>query len=182
MTILQAIAVLTLAAASANGAQAEWVLPDEKTASERLAANRTLLETRLPDQNGGSDSLAAHLARPVLLVVVDARKLGTIRRWEQALSGRFPHLDVVTVADVNEKNRPTLERVSEVLAKRVPAGVRVLIDMERLFATTLSLDTTAPNLVVIDPTGIPLTTVHGRYEPDLEADVVAALVEAGASR
>ena len=39
---------------------------------------------------------------PVVVVVVDARRLGTVRRWEQDLLTRFPKLHVLTVADVNE--------------------------------------------------------------------------------
>jgi hypothetical protein len=158
MTILQALAALILAAATALG---------------------TLADTRLPDQLGGSDSLAAHRGAPVLLVVVDARRLGTVRAWERALSGRYPGLDVVTVADVNEQRPPTLERVSEVLAGRVPVDVRVLIDMERRFATTLGLDTSAPNLIVVDPAGAVVATFHGRHEPGLEGRVVEALAAAG---
>ena len=69
-------------------------------------------DAQLPDQHGGSDSLAAHRGNAVVVVVVDARRLGTVRRWEQDLLTRFPKLHVLTVADVNETRPTTVERVS----------------------------------------------------------------------
>lgn len=158
MAIQQSIAVLALAAAAGLG---------------------TLADTRLPDQHGGSDSLAAHRGSAVVAVVVDARRLGTVRKWEKELITRFPKLHVLTVADVNEKQPTTLERVSGVLAKRVPPEVTVLIDMERLWAREFGLDTSAPNLVVFDASGAVVAKFSGRYSDELAAQVVEQVGAAG---
>ncbi len=125
----------------------------------------------LPDQHGGRDSLAAHRGSEVVVLVVDARRLGTVRRWEQDLLTRFPELQVLTVADVNEQRPQSLERVAEVLNRRVPAEVNVLIDMERRWAHALELDTSAPNLIVFAPDGSLLAQFRGRWSPELAAEV-----------
>ena len=141
----------------------------------------TLSGTEMPDQRGGRDSLAAHRGSPVVAVVVDARRLGTVKRWEQDLLTRFPGLHVMTVADVNETRPPSIEQVAAVLARRVPADVAVLIDMERLWAREFALDTAAPNLVLIDATGAPVAQFRGRWSAELAAEVrdrVAALLGA----
>lgn len=128
-------------------------------------------DARLPDQHGGSDSLAAHRGNAVVVVVVDARRLGTVKKWEKDLLTRFPKLHVLTVADVNEKQPTTLERVSSVLAKRVPPEVTVLIDMERLWAQEFALDTEAPNLILFDGGGAVVGRFRGRFSEELAAEV-----------
>jgi hypothetical protein len=139
------------------------------------AVPATLSGARLPDQHGGSDSLEAHRGNQVVAVVVDARRLGTVRRWEQDLLARFPTLHLLTIADVNEKRPTTVERVAEVLARRVPAEVRVLIDIDRLWARELALDTAAPNLIVIAPDGTLVARFRGRWSEDLAAEVGRSL-------
>lgn len=135
--------------------------------------------TEMPDQRGGRDSLAAHRGNPVVAVVVDARRLGTVKHWEQDLRTRFPELHLLTVADVNEARPTSVERVAGVLSRRVPPEVAVLIDIERLWAREFGLDTSAPNLVLIDANGAPVAQFRGRWSAELAAEVgnrVAALV------
>ena len=140
-----------------------------------------LAATPLPDQLGGSDSLAAHRGNAVVVVVVDARRLGTVRRWAQDLVTRFPKLHLLTVADVNESKPTSLERVASVLARRAPPDVPVLIDMQRLWALGLELDTSAPNLLVVAPDGALVGSWRGRWSPQLGDEVSAALGALGAS-
>jgi hypothetical protein len=130
---------------------------------------------QMPDQHGGRDSLAAHRGNQVIVVVVDARRLGTVRRWEQDLMTRFPKLHILTVADVNEKRPTTVERVASVLNRRVPAEVTVLIDMERLWAREFELDTSAPNLVVFAPDGTLVARFRGRWTAELATEVGRSL-------
>lgn len=134
-----------------------------------------LSQAEMPDQRGGRDSLVAHLGHPVVVVVVDARRLGTVRKWEQDLLTRFPKLHVLTVADVNETRPSTVERVASVLARRVPPEVAVLIDMERLWAREFDLDTAAPNLVLVDVSGAVVGRFQGRFKPELAAEVGRAI-------
>jgi hypothetical protein len=133
----------------------------------------------LPDQRGGSDSLAAHAGHPVVVVVVDARRLGTVRRWQQDLLTRFPDLRVLTVADVNESRPPDPARVAAVLARRVPPEVAVLIDLERQWARALDLDTAAPNLLLVGPDGALVASFRGRWSEAAAAPVVAAVAALG---
>lgn len=144
-------------------------------AAAAAAAPGALGDAQMPDQHGGRDSLAAHRGNEVVVVVVDARRLGTVRRWEQDLLTHFPKLHVLTVADVNEKPPPSVERVAEVLSRRVPAEVRVLIDIERRWARELDLDTSAPNLLVFAPDGALIARFHGRWSEKLATEVGKAL-------
>jgi hypothetical protein len=130
-----------------------------------------LSEVQMPDQHGGRDSLAAHRGSQVVVVIVDARRLGTVRRWEQDLLTRFPQLHVVTIADVNEARPTTVERVAVVLNRRVPAEVRVLIDIERLWAREFDLDTSVPNLIVFAADGALRARFRGRWSEALAAQV-----------
>lgn len=125
----------------------------------------------MPDQHGGQDSLAAHRGHPVVVVVVDARRLGTVKRWEKGLLTRFPGLHILTVADVNEKKPASLGQVALVLERRVPKEVAVLIDMQRLWAEQLDLDTAAPNLILVDAGGDLVAQFRGRWTQELAAEV-----------
>lgn len=135
----------------------------------------------LPDQRGGSDSLDAHRGHAVLVLVVDARRLGTVRRWERDLLTRFPQLHVLTVADVHESRPTSLERVAEVLSRRVPPEVAVLIDMQRRWALELELDTAAPNLLLVAPDGTLAGRWRGRWSEALAEEVAAGIARLGGS-
>lgn len=126
----------------------------------------------LPDQHGGHDSLAAHRGTPVVVLVVDARRMGSVRRWAEDLLARLPRLRLLLIADVNEARPVTLERVSEVLARRVPAEARVLIDMQRLWAEQFGLDTAVPNLFVVDARGDIVAQWRGHWSAELAQAVV----------
>lgn len=139
------------------------------------AGMTALSEAQMPDQHGGRDSLAAHRGNAVVVVVVDARRLGTVRRWEQDLLTRFPKLHILTVADVNEKRPTTVERVASVLGRRVPAEVTVSIDIERLWAREFELDTSAPNLIIFAPDGTLVARFRGRWTAELAAEVGKSL-------
>ncbi|HSL16439.1 MAG TPA: redoxin domain-containing protein [Methylomirabilota bacterium] len=129
----------------------------------------------LPDQHGGTDSLAAHRGRVVLVLVVTAKRLRTIRPWEEDLRQRFDELEVVRVTDVPPDSKASLDQVAEKLRERVPDGVSVLLDLERRWATALGLDTGTPNLLVIGPDGALLDAFAGRHDPELAGRVAAAL-------
>jgi hypothetical protein len=125
----------------------------------------------LPDQWGGQDSLGAHRGNPVVVVVVDARRLGTVQRWAKDLLTRFPKLHLLTVADVNEQQPTSIEQVADVLERRVPKEVAVLIDLQRLWARQLALDTGAPNLILVDAQGDLVAQFRGRWKKDLATEV-----------
>jgi hypothetical protein len=152
--VIQAFAAVVLAAAAALG---------------------SLGALELPDQRGGHDSLDAHRGHPVLVVVVDARRLASVRRWERDLLTRYPKLHVLTVADVNESRPTTVGRVAEVLARRVPPEVAVLIDIERRWARELALDTASPNLLLVAPDGSLAQAFRGRYTDELAAEVATGI-------
>ena len=62
-----------------------------------------------------------------------------------------------------------------ILQKRVPATVAVLIDIERRWASTYSLDTAAPNLLVFDREGNLAGQVRGRFSDEGAARITAII-------
>ncbi|XOV86753.1 MAG: hypothetical protein ACFHX7_17495 [Pseudomonadota bacterium] len=101
----------------------------------------------LPDQFGFSRGLSPD-ASPALVIVVDARRLRRIRKWELALAERYPELDILRVADVPRDPPAEQGAVAEQLRKRVPADVPVTIDMAGLWSTRFALDVSEPCLLV----------------------------------
>ncbi len=163
--------VLPLVIAIALAASASWAAADP-VAGTRLGV---LAEREWTDQFGGRGGLLPHRGEPVVVVVVDARRLAQVRRWEQQLLTRFPDLRLVTIADMNERKPPELARVQAVLARRVPREVVVLIDIERLWARTLSLDTAVPNLLLVDRSGRIVERIRGRWNAAEGERVLAAV-------
>jgi hypothetical protein len=152
------LAVVTLAAPAAGGAPIDAVSTIE-----------------LPGLDGETDSLAAHRGRVVLVLVVTAKRLRTIRPWEEDLRQRFEGLEVLRVTDVPADSKASLDRVAGKLRERVPDGVSVLLDLERRWATALGLDTGTPNLLVIGRDGALLDAFAGRHDPELADRVAASL-------
>jgi hypothetical protein len=140
-----------------------------------------LAQAPLPGLRGGTDSLAAHAGQPVVLIVVDARRLGQVRHWAEDLMSRFPGLQLLTVADVNEQRPTTVDRVTAVLSRRVPPEAVVLIDIERRWARELDLDTAVPNLVLVDAEGEITARFRGRWNEQLASDVAGAIVAMSAT-
>jgi hypothetical protein len=132
---------------------------------------------RLRDQYGVEDSLAAHRGRVVVVMVVEARRLRTLKAWERELRERFDDIEFLRIAEVPDDPPPSYERVAAKLAEQVPEGVPVLIDMERRWAATLGLDPSRPNLLLVNPAGGLEAVFAGRHDPGLAAEVAARLDE-----
>ncbi len=165
MTLLPVLLALALAASASLAAAA----PADGTPLGALA------EREWTDQFGGRGGLATHRGQPLVVVVVDARRLAQVRRWEEQLLTRFPDLPLVTVADVNESRPPELARVQAVLARRVPREVVVLIDLQREWARALELDTAAPNLLLVDQASRVTARFRGRWTAAEGERVLAAV-------
>lgn len=131
----------------------------------------------LRDQLGGSDSVAAHKGETTVAMVVTAARLRNLRNWQRDLQARFEAVDFVLIADVPRTPPATFVQVSSKLAKRVPEGVSVLIDLEGRWATELGLDTGRPNLLIFDADGALVDRFRGRHKADL-VEVVSGRLEA----
>ena len=136
----------------------------------------------LRDQYGTEDMLRAHRGRVVVVMVVDAKRLRTLKAWERDLRDRFEDLDYLRIAQVPAESRATPERVASKLLDQVPDGVSVLIDMESRWGTELRLDTSRPNLIIVDGSGRVRATYAGRHEPGLAAVVISDLEKLVAGR
>jgi len=142
-----------------------------------MAAGADIAAPPLRDQFGNTDSLASHHGAVVVAIVVDVRRLSTIQRWGEELGNRYPELHFLNVAEMPAEGRVDIARVEATLQKRVPATVAVLIDIERRWATSYSLDTAAPNLLVFDREGNLAGQVRGRFSVE-RAAAVTAIIEA----
>lgn len=134
-----------------------------------------LRDVSLPDQYGVEDCLGAHEGNVAVVFVVSAERLRSVKAWEESLRERFEELDTLRVADVVTNSPTTLERVASKLRERVPEGVSVLIDLDRLWATELELDTEEPNLFIVDARGALVAHYRGRRDPVRLALVTAQL-------
>jgi hypothetical protein len=130
----------------------------------------------LRDQDGQPDSLLARRGRPALVVVVGVRRLPMIEAWERDLEGRVPGSVFLNVADPPAGARVDPTRIAATLRKRVPQGVRVLVDVERRWATVFGLDTALPNLLLFDADGRLVARHRGRCAEPLASEVRAAWV------
>lgn len=119
----------------------------------------------LPDQFGREDRVET--GDPVVVIVVSAQKLRKLKKWEVAIRERYQDLRIVRIADVPPSDPPaSYEAVAGRLRERVPDEVPVLIDVERVWASGFDLDTTLPNLLVLDDDGALKGTVRGRFGPE----------------
>jgi len=154
-------------------AVAALLLPLTLPAAEPLPPG--LADLSLSNQFGGTDTLASHRGRPILVVVVAVQRLSLIERWERTLRGRFPSLAFFNVADMPAEGPVDAERTAATLRKRVPPEVPVFLDLDRRWATTLKLDTAVPNLLLVDGEGRLVGQWRGRYGEALATEVMAAL-------
>lgn len=129
----------------------------------------------LPDQFGNTDSLGNYAGKPVLAIVVNVRKLRWVGRWEESLRATLPGLVSVRVADITDEPPPEQEKVVELLQKRVPPEVSVLIDMDNTWASTYELDTKEPCLVLFDANQNIVARFRGRPKGKLVDEVLDTL-------
>jgi hypothetical protein len=123
----------------------------------------------LRDQHGRTDSVAAHLGKPLAVFVVSARRLRRLKDWQRELDRRIEGVEFLRVADVPPERGqppPSFEEVAAALRKRVPEDVPVLVDLERRFARELDLDTREVNVLLLDATGGSVARLRGRPTPE----------------
>jgi hypothetical protein len=130
------------------------------------------------DQYGGEDSLAEHRGHVVVVMAVTAKRLRNIKPWERHLRERVDGVHFLRVTDVPAGSKATRSSVAARLRERVPEGVSVLIDMDRVWATELELDTGRPNLLIVDRDGRLIATFRGLFRPELLEPVVDVLQQA----
>ena len=144
----------------------------------QAAAPAAVVGAVLRDQNGHPDRLAAHRGQPVVVLVVTAARLRSLKSWELDLRDRSSGLGFIRVVDIPETPKLSFEDVARKLRERVPAEVPILIDLDRVWARSLKLDTREANLLIFDAEGHLVRTFRGRREPALVAEVAAAVPRA----
>jgi hypothetical protein len=135
--------------------------------------------TPLKDQYGRIDRLASHRGRPVVVMVVTAARLRSLKGWEIELRRRVGEgVGFLRVMDVPERPRVSHEDVARRLRERVPREVAVLIDLQRVWARAFRLDAREVNLLVFDGEGRLRQSFFGRRTPELVARVAEAAAAA----
>jgi hypothetical protein len=143
--------------------------------SGTLSAQATALPPALPDQFGATGALSDFPRAPVLVIVVSARRLRQVQRWEEALRSELPGLLSMRVADIDQQPQPQLDDVAGTLAKRAPAGVPILIDMDNEWARAFALNTREPCLLLFDANRKLVTQWRGRARAELVSAVIAGI-------
>lgn len=135
----------------------------------------------LPDHLGGEDRVADYHGEPVVVMVVNAKRLRLIKNWERDLRDHFPDLAIVRIADLPADSDATVAQVQKKYDGRLPEDLVVLIDVDRRWSTALSLDTGRPCLLLLDADGALVASYRSRYKERLAEDLreaVAELIEA----
>jgi hypothetical protein len=118
----------------------------------------------LRDQFGATGSLQDHLGSVQVVIVVSAKRLRRIKRWEQAIRKHYATLPLLRVADIPRTAPVEYDTVAAKLRKRLPDDVNVLIDLEGHWSKEYGLDTGVPNLLVFDPAGELAARHAGKYK------------------
>ena len=116
----------------------------------------------------------------LVALVVSARKLRSLKAWEQDMRKRCAGAAFVRVADVPREPVVTHEDVARKLRGRVPPEVSVLIDLEGAWVSAFRLDPSEVSALVFDREGRLQDRFRGRRGEALIARVVKALETAGA--
>lgn len=145
--------------------------------AEQPPALAALRQLPLPDHLGGEQRVADFVGEPVMVMVVDAKRLRLLRPWELELRDRCRDLAFVRIADRPEDSRATVADIAGKYRERLPEDVVVLIDIQRRWSTDLGLDTSRPNLLLLDAEGRLVRAWWSRYKDEL-APEVAAVVDA----
>jgi hypothetical protein len=140
-----------------------------------VAGSAAALPPALPDQLGGSAALTDLPPGPVLVIVVNVRRLRHVQRWEEALRAALPDLQSLRVADVAQEPKPQLADVAGTLARRAPAGVPILIDLDNAWARQFELNTREPCLLLFDSGRELVAHWRGRARAELVSEVLAGI-------
>jgi len=132
----------------------------------------------LRDQDGNPVGLDATANRVQVAIVVTAKRLRRIKRWEKALREDFPDLETIRVADVPQTTSTDFDRVAKKLRRRLPEDLAVGIDVDGDWAAALEIDTSVPNILLFDPAGDLIFQQSGMYKDALYEPVRAALFAA----
>jgi hypothetical protein len=155
-----------------------FVGPPAQTATPTDAPFRpAAAEAELPDQLGGSGSVATHRGEVTVAMVVTTARLRNLKAWQRDLQERIEGVTFVLIADVPPDPSVTLERVVSKLTEKVPEEVPVLIDLERIWATELGLDTGRPNVLLFDRDGFLVESVRGLAREEVVESAVRRLEE-----
>lgn len=144
-----------------------------------LAATAMVVAAQPPalaDQYGTDIGLEDYAGEAVLAIVVSARKLRQIERWEKKLRAEMPQLRSLRVADINEQPTPSQAEVATKLRERVPEGVSIQIDLQSLWATYYALDTGEPCLLLFDSAHNVVASYRGRAREALVSEVLLTLL------
>lgn len=133
----------------------------------------------LPDQYGQELGLNEFAGQSVLVIVVNARKLRHIKKWEEKLRKSLPTLVSMRVADINDEPPPTFDQVATQIKERAPEGVSILVDMQSQWSATYNLDTDEPCLLLLDPDHTEVQRFRGRANKANVSTVLTALRETG---
>lgn len=129
----------------------------------------------LQDQYGQNSGLGDYTGEAVLAIVATPRKLRWIRKWEETIRAEMPGLTSIRIADVNEQPPPDRNKVADLLRKKVPEDISVLIDLQRHWANYYTLETSEPCLVLFDSDHHVVAKFRGRPKGELVSDVMNAL-------
>ncbi len=128
---------------------------------------------KLIDQYGEAMKIDEVDSEVAIAIVVSAKRLRRLKKWEVALRDRFPELEILRVADIPQTTPVTHADVAEVLKKRLPPNFPVGLDLKGEWSAILELDSSVPNIVVFDAKGELRSIHHGMFNNKAFAQAAA---------
>jgi hypothetical protein len=127
----------------------------------------------LPSLRHADVTVAASSERPTIVIVVAAKRLRLTKAWEIAIREELDDIEMVRIADLEPG--VDLDEVRSKLKRRIPDEIDLLLDPKSSWATTLELDASQPNLLLLLPDGSVQLLARGRYSPERLDQLLAAL-------
>lgn len=121
----------------------------------------------LRDQFGASAGHGDNLGSVQLAIVVSAKRLRRIKRWEKKIRKHYATIPLLRVADVPHTAPVEYDVVAAKLRKRLPDDINVLVDIDGHWSSEYDLDTRVPNVLVFDAAGELAGKHAGKYKPEL---------------
>ena len=125
------------------------------------------------DQFGQPVSIDDSAPTVRVAILVSAKRLRRLQKWETALRRRFPDLDILRVADVPRDAPTSYDDVAEVFRKRLPEDVGIGIDLAGDWAGQLDVDPSVPNILVFSSAGNLEAAHSGMFTSALFAQAAA---------
>ncbi len=129
----------------------------------------------LSDHYGNAYPFEPKANEAVLVIVVDARKLRWLGKWEKKLRASLPALSSYRVTGSLDDPKPDYDSVAKAIRRHVFEEIPIGIDLEDYWANRYSLDIAEPCLLLLNGDQEVVARWRGRPRQELVTEVLETL-------